>query len=83
MDFDAEGKVLVDIEPQPSIWPVCMAPMKRNDPTPCNTPFVRRIGLRWTDGRYVWSWSPDCKHKIDTEKVRLEYQEPVEVIVGA
>lgn len=75
---NAKGQTLVDIEPQPSLWPVCTAPRTRNDPTPCETPFVRRIGLNWTTGRYQWSWSPDCKHKIDTERVRFQYQAPDE-----
>lgn len=79
--FDAEGKVLVDIEPQPSLWPVCIAPRTRNDPSPCETPMVRRVGLSWTTGRHVWSWSPDCKHKIDPERVRFHYQEPQEAEV--
>lgn len=76
-DFDAEGKTLVDIEPQPSIWPVCTAPRSRNDSSPCETPFVRRIGLSLRTGRYQWSWSRDCKHKnASIEHVRMEYQEP-------
>lgn len=78
MEFDTEGKTLVDIEPQPSIWPVCTAPRKRDDPSSCETPFVRRVGLNFMTGRHQWSWSPDCKHKIDTERVRMEYQAPVD-----
>lgn len=77
MNVDTDGKALVDINPQPSLWPVCIAPQKRNDPTPCETPFVRRVGLSWTTGRRVWSWSRDCKHKgLDESVVRMEYQEP-------
>jgi hypothetical protein len=77
MNFDTEGKTVIDIDPQPSLSPVCIAPRTRNDPTPCETPFVRRIGLNWQSGRWQWSWMRDCKHKgINDDTVRIEYQEP-------
>lgn len=80
MEIDTEDKVTVDLDPQPSIWPVCIAPNKRNDPTPCETPFVRRVGISWTTGRRIWTWARDCKHKVElSEKaVRMEYQAPEE-----
>lgn len=56
--------------PQPPAWPVCMAPVSKNDDSICGTTFVLRIGYRWPSGESVWSWVRDCKHKSGDYELR-------------
>lgn len=39
-------------QPDPDVWPQCEG---------CDTPYVLRRALSWSEGRR-WVWMQDCKH---------------------